>query len=450
MTSPARLKIAVVGTGISGLSAAWLLHRRHDVVIFEKADRIGGHSNTVHASVGGDIVPVDTGFIVYNPDTYPNFVELLRVLDVESELSDMSFGVSLEGGGVEYCGDNLAGLFAQRANLLRPRFWSMVADITRFYRRAADDARRLCDDCLSLGDYLAKGKYGAAFRDLYILPLASAIWSAPTAEILSYPAAAFLRFQDNHGLLRVRERPDWVTIKGGSERYVKRLIQGFAAQIRTGANIAQIERVAGKAIVVHASGEREAFDHIVIATHPDQALALLADPTQDERAVLGAFRYSRNEAVLHTDETMMPRRRAVWSSWNATGGAGPTQECASVTYWMNRLQNLPTRTDLFVTLNPMRPLRDGAVLKSETYEHPIFDAAALAAQKRLWDIQGGRHTWYCGAYFGAGFHEDGLQAGLAVAELLGDVRRPWRVADESARIPAPPEARPEPDWEDAA
>jgi uncharacterized protein len=450
MTSRTRLKVAVVGTGISGLSAAWLLHPHHDVVVYEKAQRIGGHSNTVQASIGGKIVPVDTGFIVYNPDTYPNFVELLRVLDVEGEASDMSFGVSLDDGRVEYSGHSLRGLFAQRSNLLRPRFWRMLKDILRFYREAPHDARTLREDGPTLGDYLTAGRYGDAFRDHYVLPLASAIWSAAPAEIMAYPAAAFLRFQDNHGLLRLRDRPDWRTVKGGSQSYVSRLTKSFAAQIRTNAAIARIERIGGKAVIVHAGGERETFDHVVLATHADEALALLPDASDDERALLGAFRYSRNEAILHTDETMMPHRGAVWSSWNATGACEPAPERVNVTYWMNRLQNLPTQRNLFVTLNPTRPLREGSVLKVESYDHPLFDDAAIGAQKRLWSLQGVRNTWFCGAYFGAGFHEDGLQAGLAAAEQLGGVRRPWRVADESARIVLAPSAPAEPNWEAAA
>jgi hypothetical protein len=450
MTSRTRLKVAVVGTGISGLSAAWLLHPHHEIVVYEKADRIGGHSNTVQALIDGRNVPVDTGFIVYNPDTYPNFVELLRVLDVESEASDMSFAVSLDDGRVEYSGHGLGGMFAQRSNLFRPRFWRMLADILRFYREAPHHARSLREDGPTLGDYLTACGYGDAFRDHYVLPLASAIWSAAPCEIMAYPAAAFLRFQDNHGLLRWRDRPDWRTVKGGSQSYVSRLTKSFAAQIRTGAAIARIERAAGKAIIVDRSGARETFDHVILATHANEALALLPDASEDERALLGAFRYSRNEAILHTDETMMPHRGAVWSSWNATGASAPAPERASVTYWMNRLQNLPTKRNLFITLNPTRALREGSVLRVESYDHPLFDDAAIAAQKRLWGLQGARNTWFCGAYFGAGFHEDGLQSGLAAAEQLGGVRRPWRVAGESSRISLAPSAPAEPNWEAAA
>lgn len=450
MASTARLRIAVLGTGISGLSAAWLLNPRHDVIVYEKAGRVGGHSNTVQARVEDGIVPVDTGFIVYNPHTYPNFVELLRVLAVDSQPSDMSFAVSLASGGIEYAGSNLFSLFGQPSNLIRPRFWAMLADLRRFYRNAPRDARRIHEEHLSLGEYLAKGRYGDAFRDHHILPMASAIWSAAPAEIMTYPAAAFIRFHDNHGLLQLRGRPIWRTVTGGSREYVSRLARPMASRIRCGAEAVRIERTDGRAIVVDSRGERDVFDHVVVATHADEALAVLGDASEDERALLGAFRYSRNLAVLHTDESLMPRRRAVWSSWNYIGGQDSAPERVSVTYWMNRLQNLPTRTNVFLTLNPRRRPRDGSVLEVERYDHPLFDAAAIAAQKRLWSLQGRRNTWFCGAYFGSGFHEDGLQAGLAAAEALGGVRRPWSVANESSRIWLPARPAPAQSWGSAA
>lgn len=444
MSSAARLKIAIVGSGISGLSAAWLLHPSHDVVIYEKAGRVGGHSNTVSVTVGGARVPVDTGFIVFNPFTYPNFVELLRVLGVESCDTDMSFAVSLEDGRIEYSGAGLTGLFGQPSNLVRPRFWGMLADLVRFYRRAARDARGQAGGASTLGAYLAAGRYGAAFRDHHVLPMASAIWSAAPADILDYPAAAFLRFHDNHGLLRLMGRPIWRTVVGGSQAYVARMIAPMKDRLRLGAGARRIERLNGRVVVTDSRGERDVFDHVVVAAHADEALAMLADADGRERSLLGAFRYSRNAAFLHTDERLMPQRRSVWASWNAVSGA-TAPERASVTYWMNRLQPLPTSANVFVTLNPERPLRPGSVLHSEAYDHPVFDAAALGAQQRLWSLQGVRNTWFCGAHFGAGFHEDGLQAGLAVAEQLGGVRRPWRVAGESSRIALAPAApTPEP------
>ncbi len=433
MTSPSRLRIAIIGSGISGLSAAWLLSRNHEVVVYEKAARLGGHSNTVPVRLDGRDIPVDTGFIVFNPNTYPNFVELLRALDVASQPSEMSFGVSLDNGRLEYSGTNLNGLFGQRANLVRPRFWSMLGDLMRFYREARRDALGLADERMSLGDYLDRGRYGAAFRDWHILPMAAAIWSTTPADMLAYPALAFLRFYDNHGLLQLTQRPVWRTVSGGSSAYVERLARPFAERIRLGAQIARIERTGGRVFVVERDGASDVFDHVVLAAHADEALALLDAPSPQERALLGAFRYSRNEAWLHGDDSFAPRRRVVWSSWNFIGEAGaPDKVC--VTYWMNRLQALPTPTNLFVTLNPARTPRD-AVWRG-TYDHPLFDARALAAQRRLWSLQGEQNTWFCGAHFGAGFHEDGLQAGLAVAEQLGGVRRPWRIDDPSGRIHA--------------
>ena len=445
MTSGARMKIAVVGSGISGLAAAWLLNRGHDVALYEQARRVGGHSHTVSAEIGGASEAVDTGFIVFNPSTYPNFVELLQVLGVRSRDTDMSLAVSLDDGGVEYSGSGLTGLFGQPSNLVRPRFWGMLADLVRFYRQATRDARSPAGEDLTLGAYLAQGGYGAAFRDHHILPMASAIWSAAPAAILDYPASAFLRFHDNHGLLRLTGRPIWRTVVGGSQAYVSEMIAPMRDRLRLGAGVARIERVNGRVVVTDRRGEREIFDHVVVAAHADDALAMLADADSHERALLGAFRYSRNIAVLHTDEGLMPRRRSVWASWNFIGDCA-APERASVTYWMNRLQSLSTKTNVFVTLNPTREPRADTVLNRELYDHPLFDAAAIGAQKRLWSLQGARNTWFCGAHFGAGFHEDGLQAGLAVAEQLGGVRRPWRAPNESSRIvlgpvaPSPQEA----------
>jgi len=433
MQSSKRLKIAVVGTGISGLSAAWLLSQRHDVCVYERASRIGGHSNTVMARVDGRAVPVDTGFIVYNRATYPNLTALFEHLDVPTEPSNMSFAASIDGGDLEYSGTNLFGLFAQPRNLVRPRFLSMLRDVARFYRSARRHGETL-DEQVSLGDYLERMGYGTAFRDDHIVPMASAIWCVLPDDILAYPAASFIRFHDNHGLLQWGGRPIWRTVSGGSRSYVERLVRPFAERIRCDAGVVAIRRTGDGAIVTGATGESERYDHVVMAVHADQALALLADPSAQERELLSAFNYSRNLAVLHTDTSFMPKRRAVWSSWNYIGQAGSRGDGVCVTYWMNQLQNIATKTPLFVTLNPPRAPQAGTLLRSESYDHPIFDAAAIAAQRRLWRLQGRQNTWFCGAYFGAGFHEDGLQAGLAVAEQLGGARRPWLVPNESGRI----------------
>jgi hypothetical protein len=430
----ARKNIAVIGTGISGMSAAWLLSGRHDVTVYECDRRIGGHSNTVFVEGPKRPLAVDTGFIVYNELTYPNLTALLAHLNVPTQQSNMSFAVSLSGGDIEYSGGSVSGLFAEKRNLFRPRFWSMLRDIRRFYREAPGDLA-LVEDChTTLGDYLDANAYGSSFRTDHLLPMAASIWSAPPGAILNYPAASFIRFQDSHGLLRLRNRPPWRTVAGGSSVYVERLTRSYADRIQISNGVRAVRRLGHHVQIRNRAGEISTFDHVVIATHADQALDLLEQPTDQERRLLGAFSYSRNIAILHSDAAMMPRRRAVWSSWNHIGQSDDAAVHASptVTYWMNALQNIPDETPLFVTLNPQRTPRH--VWHSETYEHPLFDVAAIRAQRQLWSLQGRQRTWYCGAYFGAGFHEDGLQAGLAVAEALGGRRRPWTVADESGRI----------------
>lgn len=422
------LRIAVIGSGISGLSAAWLLSSRHEVTLYEADRRIGGHSNTVDTPAG----PVDTGFIVYNEAAYPNLTALFAHLNVPTKWSDMSLGVSLDRGRLEYSGDSLRKLFAQPANLVSGRFWTMLRDLLRFYREAPAAVAALEDTPLDV--YLAAEGYSAAFRDDHLYPMAAAIWSTPAAEIGAYPAAAFIRFCINHGLLQVLNRPLWRTVDGGSREYVRRLLAPLGDRVRVGCAVRSVRRVSGLVDVTDQSGNRAFFDHVVIATHADQALRLLTDPTLTERQLLGAFRYSTNEALLHRDTSLMPKRKAVWSAWNYMSERDGDGARLSVTYWMNRLQGLPMDQPLFVTLNPPREPRAGTVLRRETYTHPTFNTEAMATQKQLWTIQGQHNTWYCGAHFGAGFHEDGLQAGLAVAEALGGVRRPWTVANESGRI----------------
>jgi hypothetical protein len=428
-------KIAVVGAGISGMSAAWLLSQAHHVTLYEAASRLGGHSHTVEAPSPRGPIPVDTGFIVYNPVNYPNLVALFDHLGVPTKPSNMGFAVSLDAGRIEYGGDNLATLFSRWRNLVSPRFWSMLFDLLRFYREAPAHADRLEADLTTLGEFLDSRGYGAAFQQDHILPQAAAIWSTSARDIRDYPAAAFIRFCENHGLLKVTDRPVWRTVDGGSQAYVARLTAAYAERVRLGAPVTSVRRVPDGVVVRDGRGGVETFDQAVIATHANDSLGLLETPLPAEAAALGCFGYSRNLAVLHSDESLMPRRRGLWSAWNymgATTPGGDRRLC--VTYWMNRLQGLPADTPLFVTLNPHQPPDPGKVIGSEIYEHPRFNAAAIRAQKMLWSLQGEGGVWWCGAYFGSGFHEDGLQSGLAVAEAIGCVRRPWSVEGESDRI----------------
>ncbi len=424
--------IAVVGSGIAGMAAAWLLSQRHRVTLFERAPRLGGHTNTLDIPSDTGSRPVDTGFIVFNEATYPNLVALFAHLGVATQASEMSFAVSLDDGRLEYAGNDLKSLFAQKSNLFNPRFLMMLRDLLRFYREAPGKLASL--ETLSLGAFLDQDRYGRAFREDHLLPMAAAIWSAPSSTLLEFPAISFVRFCENHGLLRVTNRPIWRTVTGGSKSYIAPLTAPYRERIELGRGIVSIARDGDGVFLRDASGATSRFDDVVIATHADQALAMLAAPTAQERSVLGAFRYSQNHAVLHGDARLMPKRKGVWASWNYLGKRGDA-DALCVTYWMNRLQNLPEAPAYFVTLNPT--FRPDGILGEETYTHPIFDLGALAAQKRLWSLQGHGNVWFCGAHFGAGFHEDGLQSGLAVAEACGDVRRPWRVANESSRIMLP-------------
>jgi predicted NAD/FAD-binding protein len=424
VTAVPRQSIAVVGSGISGLSAAWLLSRRHDVTLYEADPRLGGHAHTV--TVEGEAV--DTGFIVYNEPNYPNLTALFRHLDVETAPTDMSFGVSLDDGALEYSSTNL---LAQKRNALNPRFLKMLMDVMRFYR----DGRRIPPELeggglCRLDDYLRQQGFGRAFQEDHLLPQAAAIWSASLRDIREFPAAALLRFFDNHGLmLPIDKRPIWRTVVGGSARYVEKLAAGVSGEILTGRPVTSIRRDRDGVAIEDVTGETRNFDHVVIAAHADQALRMLASPSAEEAELLGCFRYSRNRAVLHRDARAMPRRRSAWASWNHVGRRGGD---GGVTYWMNLLQPLPKDKAFFLTLNPEQTPAD--VLHDQVYEHPLFDSPAMLAQRRLWSLQGRRRTWYCGAYFGSGFHEDGLQAGLAVAERLGGVHRPWVLPDPSSRI----------------
>lgn len=434
-----RKRIAVIGSGVSGLSAAWHLSRDHDVVLYEAEARPGGHSNTLTISGRSGSIPVDTGFIVFNDHSYPNLVAMFRHLGVASRASDMSFSASLRGGRFEYNGGSPAGMIAQRSNLLRPRFWRMMRDILRFYREAPAVLTDPRWQDVSLGDYLDRNGYSAAMVEDHLLPMGAAIWSTTAEEMRAHPIRAFVRFCQNHGLIQIKGRPKWRTVIGGSRAYVRALLDDFAGELRLATPVARVQRDPMGVTVTCAHGRSDRFDEVLIATHADQALRMLADPSAEERDILGAFRYTKNRAVLHTDATLMPQRRRAWAAWNYIGGGdGPL----CVTYWMNRLQGLDTDQQVFVTLNPARDIAADKILADIDYAHPLFDAAAMDAQQRIWSLQGQRRTWFAGAHFGSGFHEDGLQAGLAAAEALGGRPRPWIVPNPSGRIFVTPAAAP--------
>jgi uncharacterized protein len=426
-------RIAIIGSGIAGLSAAWLLARSAEVTLIERAARLGGHTNTVQVETPEGDVAVDSGFIVYNEHNYPNLTALFEHLHVETCPSDMSFAVSADDGRMEYGAAGIAGLFAQRRNLLRPRHWMMVADILRFFRRAEAQSRALQDD-IGIGAFLARHGYSAAFIEDHILPISAAIWSTPAHGIRDFPAKAFIAFFANHGLLQINNRPRWRTVVGGARTYIDRLLTGSGVRVLTDRTIIEIRRDIGGVELRFGTGEVSRFDEVVFACHADQALALLGDPSDEEFNLLSSFKFTPNRAVLHTDVRLMPQRKAIWSAWNyLRSGTGP-QASLSLTYWMNRLQPLPTTTNIFVTLNPGCEFAPGTVRRVIDYTHPLYDSRAMAAQQDIWQIQGQRRTWFAGAWLGCGFHEDGLQSGLEIAERLAPVKRPWSLLNARDRI----------------
>ena len=420
------MKIAVVGAGIAGLGAAWLLSRRHEVVIYEREGRFGGHAYTVGVRTEAGPRPVDVGFIVFNERNYPNLVALFDHLGVPTEESDMSFAVSLDHGRFEYA-SSFGGYIAQRSNLVRPSFLRMSRDILRFNRLAPC----LLDKCeeldFTIGHFVAEADLSDAFRDRYLLPMAACIWSTPLGCMLDYPAQTFVRFFNNHGLLTIGPHLRWRTVSGGSRAYVERLAGCLRATARLGSPAVTVRRTLAGVEIRDSAGHWDGFDKVVMACHADQALTLLGDADALERALLGRFGYSRNEIWLHEDTRLMPRRRSVWSSWNYVADGRERDGPVSVTYWMNRLQNLAPSPPLLVSVNPTQAPRPASVHARFDFDHPMYDATAIRAQGELHTIQGRRDIYFCGSYCGDGFHEDALCAGLDVAEQLG-VRRPWRAA----------------------
>ena len=418
---PPGARVAVIGAGVAGLTAAHLLSRRHPVTLFERNGYAGGHTNTIVIPDGPDAgTAVDTGFIVMNHRNYPLFSRLIEQLGVRLQDSDMSFSYHCERTGFHYGGNGLDGLFAQRRHLVSARFWHMLSDIARFNRRAHDDlvSGRLAG--LTLGEYVVSLELPHDFTERYLFAMAAAIWSSPAGEIEHFPAESFVRFFENHGLLAVTGQPTWRTVTGGSRTYVEALLARFPGRVMLSSGVKGVRREPD-AVRVLTTGGAETFDAVVIATHADEAFGLLADPSEEERAVLGVWEYSLNHTVLHTDTRVLPPRRRAWCSWNhlrerAADGAEPV----SLTYWMNRLQRLGTREQYCVTLNRRGSLDERRVLREMTYTHPRFTLASLASQEALPGLNGSRRTWYCGSYFGYGFHEDAVRSAVEVGRAFGE------------------------------
>jgi predicted NAD/FAD-binding protein len=419
---PHGARVAVVGSGISGLTCAWLLKDDYRVTLFEAGSYFGGHSNTVDVTLEGMTSPVDTGFLVHNELTYPNLIQLFKHLEVDVYASDMSFGVSIAEPDIEWAGTNLGTVFAQRKNILRPTFLKMLRDILRFNANAQRYLNETRSQPLSLEQLLDRERFGKAMRDWYLLPMAAAIWSAPVQDILGFPAAHFLTFCLNHRLLQVQERPQWRTVSGGSRRYVQAMVKDLH-DARLNCPVKRIERHA-ESVALQTQETTHSFDAVILASHAPSSLAIL-DAQAQEREVLGAFRYQKNRAILHTDTRLLPRRKKVWSAWNylSTGVGGQNQPVA-VSYLLNQLQDLPFASPVIVTLNPHIEPRPESVLKEFIYEHPILDRAAAKAQGHLPSIQGLDRVWFCGAWAGFGFHEDGLKSALRVVRDFG-VAIPW-------------------------
>ena len=412
------MKIAIVGSGISGLSCAHELHQAHEVDVFEAEQRIGGHTATVDVAIGGRHFAIDTGFIVFNDRTYPGFIKLLDKLGVSSKPTEMSFSVSDAASGLEYAGTSINTLFAQRKNLLSPRYLGMLRDIVRFNKQSVADLEDgRIEDGLVLGDYLARNNYGQAFKENYLIPMGSAIWSTDIQQMMNFPLQLFIRFFRNHGLLSVTNRPQWRVIEGGSREYLAPLTAGFSHRIHTNSPVRSVRRLT-IGVELSFDKEKKFYDAVVFACHSDQALALLADPSPAENEILAAIPYQKNEVVLHTDTRLLPRNRRAWASWNYHR-IGPDQ-ASTLTYNMNILQGLDAAETFCVTLNQSESINPHKILGRFTYSHPVFTVEGARAQQRWEEVNGG-DTWFCGAYWRNGFHEDGVDSAIRVAESLNYV-----------------------------
>ncbi len=412
------MKIAVVGSGISGLGAAWMLSRKHDVHVFEKRSRLGGHTHTVVQDLEGRGLPLDTGFIVYNQTTYPLLTRLFNELSVETQMSDMSFSVSCANPDIEYASHSLSGLFAQRSLLFSAAYLKMLVDVVRFGRRGRQILTGNGDPRLTIAEFLEDERFSEYFARFYLMPMVSAIWSSGTELAAEYPRDPLLRFLDNHGLLQVTGQPEWRTVVGGSSSCISPLTRPFDDRIHLGNGVERIHRSSDEVVLVLDDGSRHRFDHVVVAAHADQAMRILAEPTEDEAELLGKWSYSLNDTWLHTDTTLMPRRRRAWASWNYLM-SNASQESASLTYHLNRLQRLDEDREYLVSLNPEIEPAPESVIRRMSYSHPIYTPQSVETQKILPRLNGLNRTHFCGAYFGNGFHEDGFASAVAVADDLG-------------------------------
>jgi uncharacterized protein len=411
------MRIAVVGSGVAGLVSAWLLSRRHDVTIYEADSRLGGHVHTHEVTLRGRRYNVDSGFIVHNPLNYPLLTRLFNELGVDSQPTTMSFSVQNEATGLEYNAGTLSQLFCQRQNLISPRFFGMILDLLRFYREAGN-LLASPDPGPTLGEYLAQQGYGKAFREDHIVPMACALWSAPADSILEFPARYLVQFMSNHRMLQVAGRPQWQVVRGGSYQYVKAIRRRWNVEERLNSPVRSIQRASDGVRLTTAQGGAELFDQVVLACHSDQSLSLLSDATDSEREIVGAIPYQKNDAVLHTDAKLLPRDRKAWAAWNALVPLKDTSQC-TVSYCMNLLQGIDSPDPLVVTLNPTVAIDPSKVLRRMQYEHPIYTHASVAARARKAEVQGQRRTWFAGAYWGWGFHEDGIRSAVEVAAALG-------------------------------
>ncbi|WP_084151644.1 NAD(P)/FAD-dependent oxidoreductase [Thiomicrorhabdus sp. Milos-T2] len=437
-----RKKVAVVGSGISGISAAWFLSQEHDVTLFEKNEKLGGHTNTTTLDLDGKSQPVDTGFIVFNTPNYPNLTAMFKHLQVKTQETEMSFSVTANQGELEYSGNNINTLFAQRRNLFSVAHWKMIGEILRFNKQAKQDleVNHFGTDApltLSLGDYLDNHGFSQRMRDYYLLPMAAAIWSCPLETMMKFPVGSFLQFFENHGLLNIEDRPQWESVVNGSEQYIKAIMANEPFAVQLSSPVTNVYKTDFGMAVCTPKGQEMVFDDVVFASHADETYQILDDDLKTDFELLSNFKYQENIAYLHSDLKLMPKRKLAWAAWNYLRDTHSEESPVAVTYWMNLLQNFKTKTPLLVTLNPSQPPQKSLTHQRIVYQHPVFDSDAMTSQKYLSDIQGKHNLWFCGSYFGYGFHEDGLTSSVNLAKLW-NIDLPWDKKASTKQTPEKP------------